>query len=230
MATNNWYCGRVLPQALSSEDEHKYLKLYNEGYKNALKILIRHNMRLVFQIAECFCKDSIDFDDIIGDGIQGLIDAIKSYDVNEVKSFKMYVKICISKKILSHLEKANQTTISLSSPYVENANGKKTYLKAIPDNTNFVEDEIMKDRYIELGQAIESLTECEQIVVEKVMDLNCDESALEDVAKFLNLSYSQVCKTYQTALEKMAIQLTKESEFQNSDPINILAYKKRKRS
>ena len=69
----------IFPEALSPEEEEKYIALYMQGSEEAKKILIERNLRLVAHIAKKYVNNNVEQEDIISIGTIGLIKAINSY-------------------------------------------------------------------------------------------------------------------------------------------------------
>lgn len=73
------------PEALSPEEEKKYIDLYMSGDMQAKNILIEHNLRLVAHIAKKY-SDERNCEDLISIGTIGLIKGINTFDPSKSKS------------------------------------------------------------------------------------------------------------------------------------------------
>ena len=58
----------MFPEPLSTEEEAKYLELYENGDENAKKVLVERNLRLVAHIAKKYANTNYDQEDIISIG------------------------------------------------------------------------------------------------------------------------------------------------------------------
>ena len=54
---------RIYPEPLSKTEEEYYLKKYFEGDKEARKLLIEHNLRLVVHIAKKYTENEQELED-----------------------------------------------------------------------------------------------------------------------------------------------------------------------
>ena len=88
----------LFPEPLNIEDEKIYLLKMKEGDKDARKILIERNLRLVAHIAKKYQSTNIDQDDLISIGTMGLIKGIDSFklDKNYIVNEKEFV--CLIEK------------------------------------------------------------------------------------------------------------------------------------
>ena len=73
-------CSGAFQKLLSTEEEEKYLKDYFNGDKEAKRVLIERNLRLVAHVAKKYASSGIENDDLISIGTIGLIKGISSYD------------------------------------------------------------------------------------------------------------------------------------------------------
>lgn len=73
-------CSGAFQKPLSAEEEEKYLKDYFNGSKEAKRVLIERNLRLVAHVAKKYSSSGIENDDLISIGTIGLIKGISSYD------------------------------------------------------------------------------------------------------------------------------------------------------
>ena len=92
----------LFPEPLSTEEEAKYLELYENGDENAKKVLVERNLRLVAHIAKKYTNANYDQEDIISIGTIGLIKAINSYKGNKGVRLATYAARCIENEILMY--------------------------------------------------------------------------------------------------------------------------------
>lgn len=114
------------------------VRLYREGNNNALDKLVEQNMGIVHKIASKFkVRDhSIDNDDLIQEGVMGLIIAAELYDFENEKKAKFityavnWIHQKIYKLVVGHSEKNrknkefNNNCASLNSPVGEEGEGE----------------------------------------------------------------------------------------------------------
>ena len=85
---------------INLSDEELVLKC-GAGEDSAFGILVSRYMPLVKNRASRFYQSSIDIDDMIQEGLLGLLKAVQTYDVNRGASFAYYSDICISARLLT---------------------------------------------------------------------------------------------------------------------------------
>ena len=83
------------------------VKLYQEGNKKALDKLLEDNKRIVYKIANKFkiTNNSIDNDDLIQEGMLGLIIAADKYNFEKENGHSNNVLICTNS---DHIEKLDE--------------------------------------------------------------------------------------------------------------------------
>ena len=84
---------------LSKEEEEYYLKLAENGDKQAKDVLVKHNMRLVAHIVKKY-SGAAETDDLISVGSIGLIKAINTYRLDRGSTLATYTARCIENEIL----------------------------------------------------------------------------------------------------------------------------------
>ena len=84
---------------LKKEEEKKLLKKAQKGNKEALEILICSNVRLVFSVAQKYQKKELDFEDLVQEGIIGLTEAVKKFDLKTDYKFSTYAVYWITQAI-----------------------------------------------------------------------------------------------------------------------------------
>ncbi|NLK73661.1 MAG: RNA polymerase sporulation sigma factor SigK, partial [Clostridiales bacterium] len=110
--------GNSFPKPLTEEEEEYYLKLYEQGDKEAKNILIERNLRLVAHIVKKYGNTGKDPDDLISIGTIGLIKSINTYDKNKGTRLATYSARCIENEILMNIRagRKNRTEVSLHEP------------------------------------------------------------------------------------------------------------------
>ena len=88
------------PEALSAEDEAKYIALYEKGDMEARQELIVHNLRLVAHIAKKYGQGN-EIEDLISIGSIGLIKAVNTFNRGKGTALAAYAAKCIDNAILS---------------------------------------------------------------------------------------------------------------------------------
>ena len=75
------------------------------GDNKQAEVLIIQNRSLVEAIASKYTNSSLEYDDIVQEGMIGLLAAIKTFDKNNGTSFKTYAATCINNSIQTALKK-----------------------------------------------------------------------------------------------------------------------------
>ena len=101
------------PEALSPEEEKKYIDLYMSGDMQAKNILIEHNLRLVAHIAKKY-SDERNCEDLISIGTIGLIKGINTFDPSKSKKLSTYIARCAENEVLMYLRSSKKYANELS--------------------------------------------------------------------------------------------------------------------
>lgn len=101
------------PEALSPEEEQKYINLYTEGDMQAKNVLIEHNLRLVAHIAKKYSDDR-NCEDLISIGTIGLIKGINTFNPTKAKKLSTYIARCVENEVLMHLRSSKKYANEIS--------------------------------------------------------------------------------------------------------------------
>ncbi len=94
--------------------DEELLALAAERDLQAEEVLIRRYSRVIRSLARPFFLTGGDNDDLMQEGMLGLISAIRSYDAGEKTSFKTFAVLCIRRRLISAVRKsATQQDVSL---------------------------------------------------------------------------------------------------------------------
>ena len=100
-----------ISQDLSDE---KLQKLAVSGNTEAEDSLIRRYTRVVKALARPFFLAGADSEDLMQEGMLGLLAALRNYDPDSEASFKTYSQLCIRRKLISAVRSAScKNTVSL---------------------------------------------------------------------------------------------------------------------
>jgi RNA polymerase primary sigma factor len=118
-------------------------KARKEG-KEAHRLIVLHNLKLVIKIAHQYKYSGAEPDDLINEGTIGLLTAVERFDINNGAKFSSYSSIWIKQAIRRHLSNKSRT-IRIPSHVAEKIGKVKDYIKdyqAENNNTNPSVDEI----------------------------------------------------------------------------------------
>ena len=106
------------PTPLSAKEEEHYLKLHEQGDKEARRILIERNLRLVAYLVKKYNSSDLPQEDLISIGTIGLIKAVDSYKSGKGVRLATYASRCIDNELLMTFRSAKKQAkeISLSEP------------------------------------------------------------------------------------------------------------------
>lgn len=200
----------LFPEALSSEEEKKYIQMMSKGDEEARNILIEHNLRLVAHVCKKYANSNVDQDDLISIGSIGLIKGINSYDVHKNIKLSTYISKCIDNEILMYLRsiKKLNSEVYLEDPIGKDKDDNTITLKEILENDDKpIEEEIeLKLRIKKLYEKIKSsLQERERIILELRFGLNGAEPQTQhEIAKEMEISRSYVSRIETKAINKLA--------------------------
>ena len=105
---------RLYPEPLSKTEEEYYLRKYFDGDKEARKILIEHNLRLVVHIAKKYTDNEQELEDFTSIGTIGLIKAIDSFKENKGFKISTYASRCIENEILMYIRSSKKQKAEVS--------------------------------------------------------------------------------------------------------------------
>ena len=204
----------LFPEPLSTKEEEKYLKLYEEGDERAKKILIERNLRLVAHIAKKYTNSSVDQEDIISIGTIGLIKAVNSYKGNKGVRLATYAARCIENEILMHLRKVVRLKgeISLDEPLNVDFEGNELLLSDVLGTDSdcvFTTIEGSVDEEL-LGEALATLPPRERRIMALRFGLGgCPEKTQKEVADMLGISQSYISRLEKKIVQKLRKEMNK---------------------
>ena len=202
------YSNNLFPDPLSSEEEDKYLKLLENGDKEARNMLIEHNLRLVAHIVKKLNDNSSLQDDLISIGTIGLIKGIDTYSRNKKVKLTTYCARCIQNEILMYYRANNKynKNISINEGIGFDKEGNEITILDIlkSDKPDFALDLYEKENIKLLSTYFNVLKKQEKEILGYRYGLNNqDELTQKEIAKKLNISRSYVSRIEKRALTKL---------------------------
>lgn len=194
---------------------------YQKGERNALDKLIENNMGIIYKMANKFYTQNsnvIDKEDLIQEGVIGLIIAAKKYDFNNPNraNFITYSVHWIYQKIYRFVvgssskeienNKLNNSCTSLNTPIGEDGETELEELIINYDNEIINVDELMMLR--ELRQDLEkTMIECNSLRGTEVLKLyygwDTSSLTLEEIAELFNKDVNSIRAIKNKALNKL---------------------------
>ena len=208
--------GKVFPEPLKPEAEKKYLKMMNEGNKEARNILIEHNLRLVAHIVKKYDTVHTDNEDLISIGTIGLIKGINTYDNNKNTKLATYAARCIENEILMHLrstKKLNRETLLQETIGSDKEGNEITLFDIIRSQEESVADKVEKHINQEkLYRKLKKLPERERKVIILRYGLNNGKRLTQrEVASILGISRSYISRIEKKAVNNLSRLFAREN-------------------
>ena len=205
-----YYIGgtETLPPPLSVEEESEILEKLETNNKEAKKILVERNLRLVVYIAKKFENSGVNIEDLISIGTIGLMKAINTFDINKNIKLATYASRCIENEILMYLRRNNRAKneVSIDEPLNTDGDGNELLLSDILGSE---EDNIFKNLEIEsdkrvIDEYLENLNDREKCIMELRFGFKCgEEKTQKEVADMLGISQSYISRIEKKIIHNM---------------------------
>jgi len=211
-------------QILPHEIEMQLWKKYS--YNDRVKILIESHLKLICKIARMYRNTGIPFEDLVQEGIIGLIKASEKYEPQFEKRFCVYAKMWIQGSIQNYImtnwsivknASAGQKKLQKETPAVQNPQAQNVlrrdysldepkvdylngYMNALAENVEGIESQYLaKEREVSLN-----------VILKKVMKVLTPKEKEVILSKFYDkkiysssLKPVQINKLEQSAIRKM---------------------------
>lgn len=201
----------VLPAPLDAEEEGEVIqRLATEGYEEARRLLIEHNLRLVVYIAKKFDNTGVGVEDLISIGTIGLIKAINTFQPTKKIKLATYASRCIENEILMYLRRNNKTKleVSIDEPLNVDWDGNELLLSDIlgtDEDTIYRDLESEAERKV-LMKAVNKLSSREKLIIQMRFGLNSpsgEEKTQKEVADFLGISQSYISRLEKKIMQRL---------------------------
>lgn len=213
-----YLCGNnAFPPALSAEEEQMYVELWKNGDRDARKILIERNLRLVAHIAKKYSDDS-NIDDFISIGTVGLIKGIDTFDFTKNCRLSPYISRCIENELLMTLRsnKKRQGDVSIDETIgIDKEGNSLTLSDVLPSDGGDIVDEIWtKLETKKLQKAMKKvLTQNEMLILCERYGLGgTQKKTQKEIAAKLGISRSYVSRIEKGCLKKLYSELRADHE------------------
>lgn len=208
---------QTFQQPLTKNEEEFYLARLQgkdeKKKKEAKKILIERNLRLVAHIAKKYQGTEVEMEDLISIGTVGLIKAIMSYDKDKKSKLGTYAARCIENEILMHFRTRKKCSreVSIYEPIGTDKEGNEINLLDIIET-----EQIDTVEQMQMQQDIKAL----QGYIDLVLDEREKEILLmrfglrgqkeltqREIGEKLNISRSYISRIEKKALQKLKVAL-----------------------
>ncbi len=200
--------GGAFPKPLSEKQEREALLRCQNGDKEARRLLIEHNLRLVAHIIKKYYGRQNDQDDLVSVGTIGLIKAIDTFRPDRNIKLSSYASRCIENEILMYFRAAKKRAqdVSLNETIDTDKDGNPlTLMDIMAVDDHILDDLDIKLNTQKLGKYIkEALTEREQLIIILRYGLNGKKPQTQkEIAKRLGISRSYVSRIETKALKQL---------------------------
>ncbi|MGL4687483.1 MAG: sigma-70 family RNA polymerase sigma factor [Fusobacteriaceae bacterium] len=119
-----------------------------KGDEDSLNMILSNYKSFIFMNSRNYFLIGADKDDILQEGMIGLIKAIKAYDEKKNVAFKTFAAICIKRQIITAIKASNtqkNTALNLASGnFLENDEGKEvSYVRGVSSYLQHSPEEII---------------------------------------------------------------------------------------
>ena len=198
------------PQPLSQQEELKLVAQWEDGDREARRILIERNLRLVAFLVKKYSNFDHPVEDLISIGTIGLIKAIDTYRQGKGVRLATYASRCIENEILMYLRRNSKVKaeVSIDEPLNVDWDGNELLLS---DILGTEDDVCYKDLENEvemkaLKRAIGNLSERERIIVDLrygLSDKDGEEKTQKEVADMLGISQSYISRLEKKIIKRL---------------------------
>ena len=88
--------------------DEELVQMAHEGSATAEEFLIRKYKRLAKNKAQNYFIAGGDNDDVIQEGMIGLFEAIRDFNVDGEASFRTFAELCVNRQIISAIQRTNR--------------------------------------------------------------------------------------------------------------------------
>ena len=184
-------------------DDDSLWELASGGNTDAETQLIENYSRLVRVCARPYFLTGGDGEDLIQEGMLGLISAVRQYDPGKAASFKTFAEHCIRNRLYTAIKSASRLkhtplndSISFESPQFDESQARVSCYLRDPEELL-----IAREHFDELTEHISgSLSNLES----EVLELYLSGLSYSDIAKKLNKSPKSVDNAVQRIRKKLA--------------------------
>ncbi|MBQ2210821.1 MAG: sigma-70 family RNA polymerase sigma factor [Prevotella sp.] len=178
--------------------------------------LITKNMGYVVTLARQYKSDILSTDDLVNEGVIGLVKAAEKYDASRGKPFVTYAAPYIRKSIetaISRLETSTNVRSTDESLPVGSRNNY-TLLNVLEDKSAEKADIVVEENTLseDLLRYRDTLNEREQRVINLYYGIGYERQTMAEIGEVLGLKRERVRQIRNTALRKLHKAARKETE------------------
>lgn len=217
--------GNKLPKILPKSQIYELLDKVKQGDKDATKMIVEHNIRLVLhQVSNRFKFIEYDKKDLVSTGIIGLIKAVTTYDKSKKFEFSTYAARCIDNEILMFLRnlKKDEKVDSFDKAIAYDKEGKELKIEnTISDGTNIIEDYEKNITYKIIREIVKKLPDKDREIITLHFGFyNNKIHTQKEIANIMSISQSQVSRIITKTVKNIGIQLQNCGIIESTRKIN----------
>ena len=203
----------AFPEALTPEEEKKYISLYMQGDMSAKNTLIEHNLRLVAHIAKKF-GDEKNIEDLISIGTIGLIKGVNTFNPEKSKKLSTYIARCVENELLMYLRFSKKFAgeVSIDEGIGTDKEGNSMTFSDILtiEGADVAEEIFRKLETAKLYSAMEKvLTPSERDIITGRYGLNNTKRKTQrEIAQIMGISRSYISRIEKKCIEKLSEELS----------------------
>lgn len=223
-----------LPKPLKPEELYNYIKKAQNGDKKFRNKIIEHNLKLIIDIiSKHFKNTNYELDDLFSIGVEGLVKAIETFDMEKKNRFSTYAFICIKNEILMFIRLNKKYLIedSLEQPINVGEGRELTLANIIEDpNSNFIIKIEKSELLRELRKNVELLDEERRVITKMYYGFYGDVMSIPEIAKIRKKNIRRITRKLKEALEIIKIQLLEKGliEYRQKENDYLTSRTKRK--
>ena len=221
---------------LSKAKERELIEKYRNDRDKLNELLFMHNIKIVFNQAKKYMMKVNDFDTLVQDGMNGLSEAVKRFDIDKGVKFITYAVPWVRKYMLMHFYgksvELEKRSIYLDSPAFQNSmksnlGNEATVedyinerLQPISGNNQLsVADELSGNELVDICKVLYKELAVDQTLsaTDKAVftDIFCKNEKIKDVADKYNIEIKNVSEIRQKILKKFKNILVNNYNIQN---------------
>lgn len=204
---------QTFQKPLSETEEAYYIRMLGEGdeaqAKEARRILIERNLRLVAHIAKKYQNVEEEPEDLISIGTIGLIKAVSTFDETKGSRLATYAARCIDNELLMLLRAKKKTSkeVSLYEPLGTDKEGNEINLLdiTISEQLDVIEQMTTREDIAKLMSLVDKVLKGREkdIILMRYGLVTEREITQREIGKMLGISRSYVSRIEKKALHKL---------------------------
>ena len=203
------FSSREAYQEILTYSDDALCRLASQGNRDAEEVLVTRYTRLVRAVTRPYFLAGGDSDDLIQEGMVGLMKAVREFDDAKEASFRTFAEVCIRNRVYSVLRSANREkhsplnqSISIETPFFDtNPIATGTHHAMLNPEDLLIVREDMADLRKRVESQLSSLEK-------RVLALYLDGSTQREIAEEVQKPPKSVENAVQRIRRKVALQLT----------------------